>query len=106
MAEASFQSQRPPPLDGPYILRKLVANLPLSADGPSTDVRITCVEVWSMRAPVYTCASPDTDAFRRQSLRWDIRLRDHPLRPPTTRDRRPFRRTHCHHRLPAGAAAQ
>ncbi|CAN9138592.1 unnamed protein product [Alternaria alternata] len=57
MAEASFQSQRPPPLDGPYILRKLVANLPLSADGPSTDVRITCVEVWNGNLYVGTSAS-------------------------------------------------
>lgn len=51
MAEATSQSQsvrRKPPQHGPYILRKLVANLPLSADGDSADVRITCVEVWSM----------------------------------------------------------
>ena len=51
MAEAAPQSQltrRPPPQDGPYMLRKLVANLPLSADGDAADVRITCVEVWSM----------------------------------------------------------
>lgn len=51
MAEAAHQSQlttRPPPQDGPYILRKLVSDLPLSADGDSADVRITCVEVWSM----------------------------------------------------------
>ncbi|KAF5849182.1 hypothetical protein GGP41_006128 [Bipolaris sorokiniana] len=48
MAEASSQSQlsgRRPPQHGPYILRKLVANLPLAADGASDNVRITCVEV-------------------------------------------------------------
>jgi hypothetical protein len=53
MAEAAPQSQltaRPPPQDGPFILRKLVSGLPLSADGDATDVRITCVEVSSMPA--------------------------------------------------------
>jgi hypothetical protein len=51
MAEAAPQSQsttpRSPPQDGAFILRKLVADLPLSADGDAADVRITCVEVWS-----------------------------------------------------------
>jgi len=60
MAEAPSQppaTRRPPPQDGPYILRKLVANLPLSADGPSTDVRITCVEVWNGNLYVGTSAA-------------------------------------------------
>lgn len=51
MAEAVPPSQlttRPSPQDGPFILRKLVSDLPLSADGDAADVRITCVEVWSM----------------------------------------------------------
>jgi hypothetical protein len=51
MAEAAPPSQstppRPPPQAGAFILRRLVADLPLSADGAATDVRITCVEVWS-----------------------------------------------------------
>jgi hypothetical protein len=54
MAEAAPQSQltpRPPPQDGPFLLRKLVSDLPLSADGDAPDVRITCVEVWSRSAP-------------------------------------------------------
>lgn len=41
---------RPPPQDGPFVLRKLVADLPLSADGAHADARITCVEVWGMCA--------------------------------------------------------
>ncbi|KAI4948182.1 hypothetical protein J4E91_006176 [Alternaria rosae] len=60
MAEAPSQppaTRRPPPHDGPYILRKLVANLPLSADGPSTDVRIKCVEVWNGNLYVGTSAA-------------------------------------------------
>ncbi|KAI4609303.1 hypothetical protein J4E80_008552 [Alternaria sp. BMP 0032] len=60
MADAPSQppaTRRPPPQDGPYILRKLVANLPLSADGPSTDVRITCVEVWNGNLYVGTSAA-------------------------------------------------
>jgi hypothetical protein len=55
MADAANQPQwtpRQPPQDGPFILRKLVSDLPLSADGDAPDVRITCVEVWSMSAPV------------------------------------------------------
>jgi hypothetical protein len=55
MAEAVPQSQltaRPPPQHGPFILRKLVADLPLSADGDAADVRITCVEVWSVYCTV------------------------------------------------------
>lgn len=51
MAEAASVSQgiaRPPPQDGPFVLRKLVSGLPLSADGERTDARITCVEVWGM----------------------------------------------------------
>ncbi|CAA9960980.1 GimC Prefoldin chaperonin cofactor [Pyrenophora teres f. maculata] len=60
MAEATSQSQsvrRKPPQHGPYILRKLVANLPLSADGDSADVRITCVEVWNGNLYVGTSAA-------------------------------------------------
>jgi len=55
MAEASSQSQlsgRRPPQHGPYILRKLVANLPLAADGASDNVRITCVEVSGVYFPL------------------------------------------------------
>lgn len=51
MAEAAPTPQgtaRPPPQDGPFVLRKLVSDLPLSADGEHTDARITCVEVWGM----------------------------------------------------------
>ena len=32
---------------GPYILRSLIQDVALSADG-ADDVRITCVEVWGM----------------------------------------------------------
>ncbi|KAH7389919.1 hypothetical protein BKA66DRAFT_526746 [Pyrenochaeta sp. MPI-SDFR-AT-0127] len=60
MAEAASQTQlttRPPPQDGPYILRKLVSDLPLSADGDSADARITCVEVWNGNLYVGTSAA-------------------------------------------------
>tara|TARA_R110002003_G_scaffold130_7_gene12210 strand:+ start:5513 stop:5701 length:189 start_codon:yes stop_codon:yes gene_type:complete len=59
MAEAAPHAQsttRPPPQHGPYILRKLVADLPLSADGAAADVRITCVEVSSMCTSHGACA--------------------------------------------------
>ncbi|KAF1833098.1 hypothetical protein BDW02DRAFT_570406 [Decorospora gaudefroyi] len=67
MAEAASPPQltsRPPPQAGPYILRKLVANLPLSADGSSAAVHgssaavhITCVEVWNGNLYVGTSAA-------------------------------------------------
>ena len=56
MAEAVNTPQgtaRPPLQDGPFVLRKLVAGLPLSADGEHTDARITCVEVWGMLIYLY-----------------------------------------------------
>ncbi|KAF1980009.1 hypothetical protein BU23DRAFT_495226 [Bimuria novae-zelandiae CBS 107.79] len=59
MAEAPSapSTAQPPPQNGAYILRKLVSNLPLSADGQSTDVRITCVEVWDNNLYVGTSAA-------------------------------------------------
>ncbi|KAH7071647.1 hypothetical protein FB567DRAFT_538558 [Paraphoma chrysanthemicola] len=60
MAEAAPPAQltpRAPPQDGPFILRRLVADLPLSADGNTGDVRITCVEVWNGNLYVGTSAA-------------------------------------------------
>ncbi|KAJ4988493.1 tgf beta receptor associated protein [Stagonosporopsis vannaccii] len=60
MAEAAPSPQgtvRPPPQDGPFVLRKLVAGLPLSADGEHADARITCVEVWDGNLYVGTSAA-------------------------------------------------
>ncbi|KAF2194433.1 hypothetical protein K469DRAFT_616926 [Zopfia rhizophila CBS 207.26] len=50
-------TERPRPQTRAYILRKLVSDLPLSADGQSTDIRITCVEVWSGNLYVGTSAA-------------------------------------------------
>lgn len=33
---------------GPYILRSLIRQVALSADGDDDDIRITCVEAWSV----------------------------------------------------------
>ncbi|KAF1364465.1 hypothetical protein EJ07DRAFT_99610 [Lizonia empirigonia] len=60
MAEAAPTPQgiaRPPPQDGPFVLRKLVSDLPLSADGEHSDARITCVEVWDGNLYVGTSAA-------------------------------------------------
>ncbi|KAF2492388.1 hypothetical protein BU16DRAFT_515299 [Lophium mytilinum] len=43
--------------NGSYILRKLVSDIPLSADGPTADVRITCVEVWNGNLYIGTSAA-------------------------------------------------
>jgi len=32
---------------GPYILRGLLTNVPLSEDGQEQNLKITCVEFWS-----------------------------------------------------------
>ncbi|KAJ8117167.1 hypothetical protein OPT61_g1568 [Boeremia exigua] len=60
MAEAAPTPQgiaRPLPQDGPFVLRKLVSGLPLSADGEHSDARITCVEVWDSNLYVGTSAA-------------------------------------------------
>lgn len=43
--------------DGPYVLRTLLQDVPLSADGPATDVKINCVEYFDHNLYVGTSAS-------------------------------------------------
>ncbi|EEY23257.1 conserved hypothetical protein [Verticillium alfalfae VaMs.102] len=43
--------------DGPYVLRTLLEDVPLSADGPVTDVKINCVEYFDHNLYVGTSAS-------------------------------------------------
>ncbi|KAG7122819.1 Transforming growth factor-beta receptor-associated protein 1 like [Verticillium longisporum] len=43
--------------DGPYVLRTLLEDVPLSADGPATDVKINCVEYFDHNLYVGTSAS-------------------------------------------------
>lgn len=50
-------SQRAPKQNGSYILRKLVSDIPLSADEQSADVKITCVEVWNSNLYIGTSAA-------------------------------------------------
>lgn len=38
------ERKRKVPEDGPYVLRSLIEDLPLSADGDGTDIEINCVE--------------------------------------------------------------
>lgn len=94
MAEAPSSAQlavRPPAEDGAYVLRKLASDLPLSADGDA-EVRITCVEVWSMyyqftysiQTPwlsnSYLIAQVADQVPRWQPLCRYLRCRDHSLR--------------------------
>ncbi|KAF2843733.1 hypothetical protein M501DRAFT_914795, partial [Patellaria atrata CBS 101060] len=46
-AESSQKAAAELSQSGSYILRSLVEDVPLSADGQATDVRITCVELWN-----------------------------------------------------------
>ncbi|KAI8932798.1 hypothetical protein NX059_010286 [Plenodomus lindquistii] len=60
MADAPPPEQlpaRPAPPHGPYILRKLVADLPLAADGDADQVHITCVDVCNGNLYVGTSAA-------------------------------------------------
>ncbi|KAJ6444172.1 tho complex subunit 7 domain-containing protein [Purpureocillium lavendulum] len=43
--------------DGPYVLRSLLDNVPLSADGPQDDIKINCVEYFDGNLYVGTSAS-------------------------------------------------
>ncbi|CBX99684.1 similar to TGF beta receptor associated protein 1 [Plenodomus lingam JN3] len=45
------------PYLGPYLLRKLVSDLPLSADADASQVHISCVEVWNGNLYVGTSAA-------------------------------------------------
>ena len=44
--------------DGAYVLRDLIRDVPLSADGEDKDVYITCVETWGVCVHVQTCPCP------------------------------------------------
>ncbi|KFA78099.1 hypothetical protein S40288_05685 [Stachybotrys chartarum IBT 40288] len=43
--------------DGPYVLRALLDDVPLSADGSQDDIKITCVDYWDCNLYVGTSAS-------------------------------------------------
>ncbi|KJZ75686.1 hypothetical protein HIM_04843 [Hirsutella minnesotensis 3608] len=54
---ASMPSYHAPPEDGPYVLRSLLSNVPLSADGSQNNVNINCVEYLDGNLYVGTSAS-------------------------------------------------
>ncbi|EKG12518.1 Citron-like protein [Macrophomina phaseolina MS6] len=58
-ASASLSSPRPGShiQTGSYTLRKLLSDVPLSADGNTHDVRITCVEFWNENLYIGTSAA-------------------------------------------------
>ncbi|KAF2756831.1 hypothetical protein EJ05DRAFT_493396 [Pseudovirgaria hyperparasitica] len=43
--------------DGTFVLRKLISDVPLSADGQTSDIRITCVEVYNENLYIGTSAA-------------------------------------------------
>ena len=47
-ASATRERSGQPVSIGPYTLRPLMDNVPLSAEGQNTDIVITCVEFWGM----------------------------------------------------------
>ncbi|PNY24442.1 Transforming growth factor-beta receptor-associated protein 1 [Tolypocladium capitatum] len=53
----SHGPERPQREDGPYVLRPLLANVPLSADGSQDDVKINCVEYLGLDGNLYVGTS-------------------------------------------------
>ncbi|KAG4030347.1 hypothetical protein MFRU_012g00870 [Monilinia fructicola] len=51
------ERKRKVPEDGPYVLRSLIEDLPLSADGDGTDIEINCVEFLDQNLYIGTSAS-------------------------------------------------
>jgi len=47
--ELSKKRKRTIPETGPYVLRSLLNDLPLSAEGDRDDIEINCVEFYGMR---------------------------------------------------------
>ncbi|UNI24441.1 hypothetical protein JDV02_010184 [Purpureocillium takamizusanense] len=56
-AESPHRTLKPHREDGPYVLRPLLDNVPLSADGPQDDIKINCVEYYDGNLYVGTSAS-------------------------------------------------
>jgi hypothetical protein len=56
----SRKTKRPAPEVGPFVLRSLLADLPLSAEGDRGDVEINCVEFLGTckRVPMYSVMLP------------------------------------------------
>jgi hypothetical protein len=46
---SSRKRKRKAPENGPYVLRSLIEDVPLSADGDRTDIEINCVEFLGAR---------------------------------------------------------
>lgn len=76
---------------GPFILRPLLDQLPLSADGAESDIKINCIDLWGIwpcclarrgaTPPLLTLTAP-----RWQLICWHLSLRDTPLRSDPTRN--------------------
>ena len=93
------------PETGPYVLRSLLEDLPLSADGSRDDIEITCVEFLGMQLDLSILAFPGSleiegtfvaiqqlTIHRSASLCWNIRVPDPPFFTNTSRSRRCVRK--------------
>ncbi|KAF2084923.1 hypothetical protein K490DRAFT_48081 [Saccharata proteae CBS 121410] len=56
-SQSSLERRSPHMLTGAYTLRTLLADVPLSAEGPTDAVRITCVELWNENLYIGTSAA-------------------------------------------------
>jgi hypothetical protein len=90
----SSNVERAIPETGPYILRSLLEDLPLSADGDRDDIEITCVEFLGMQLKVPILPRPGPSRIngtfvyiqllipsRWATLRWNLCLRKTNVHP-------------------------
>lgn len=69
--------------DGAYVLRDVMRNVPLSADGEDDDIYITSVEAWGEFVPPFqyqhVLCQFLMPVIRGQSVHWHLGRRDPPL---------------------------
>jgi len=51
--------------DAAYVLREVIDDIPLSADGPEDNVFITCVEYWGMTSNQTASLNPSSNMYDR-----------------------------------------
>lgn len=88
--------------DGPYVLRTLLDEVPLSADGSQDDIKINCVDYLGGRLcyPFLSHRVANSIIHRLELVRRHIGLGTTSLRPDSSRPQRQVRTTRIHPSLP------
>jgi hypothetical protein len=87
--EKPITRRKQSPEAGPFVLRSLLEDLPLSADGDRNDIEINCVEflgMWMRAKGLYSAQrNQKLTMSRPEPLCWYICLRNTPFLPNSTR---------------------